>query len=83
MFLPSVGDLVKGNKMAHFHRVDLEGNLWYAVDSFEFPITPTEWKGGEFKRDEKAIHLMRWIRKHLDYLKSAMETQGVLTQEED
>jgi len=73
MKLPTIGELVKGGKWAEFQRFDYEGNLWYSVDDFDFPIPPAESKGGVFKRNEKAINLMRWIRKHLEYLEEAIK----------
>lgn len=77
MKIPTVSELVKGDKIAGFVRCDFEGTLWYAVDSFEFPITKSEAKGGSFHRDERAITLMRWIRKHVAYLNAAWEaSQG-------
>ena len=41
--------------------------------SFLFPITVIDSTdtGGTFGRTEKGITLMRWIRKHLDFLREA------------
>jgi hypothetical protein len=39
---------------------------------FDFPIDVTgEDAGGEFGSSEKAVTLMRWIRKHIDFLNAA------------
>jgi len=75
--LPKIGDLVKNEQVAELQRVDYEGTLWYKVKdtSFEFFITKDEAKGGVFRRDEKAIHLMRWIRKTIDLIKEELEKE--------
>ncbi len=55
-------NLVKNNE-AHF-QCAYDGNLWYKVEDFEFPVPFEDTKGGSFNATMKAIHLMRWIRKH-------------------
>ena len=46
-----------------------DGNLWYSIydpesgDTFVFPVPIEETKGGIFKRKDKAIFFMRFIRK--------------------
>jgi hypothetical protein len=47
-----------------------DGNLWYEIEGhdFEFPIPvhdTHEIGGATFNREEKGIHMMRYIRKHL------------------
>lgn len=65
-------ELVK-NRTAYFVRYQ-DGALWYRTDDgFEFPISNEEAKGAVFLPEHKAIHLMRWIRKHLEL----MENGGV------
>jgi hypothetical protein len=62
-------DLVKG-KTARFDRF-CDQNLWYVTeDGFEFPVPVEDTKGGVFNREEKAMHMMRWIRKHVKRLES-------------
>jgi hypothetical protein len=53
---------------------DLKHTTGYAVLSevFEFPIPLDEDAMGiELQRDMKAINLMRWIRKHIEFLTEA------------
>lgn len=59
-----ITDIVKNNKTARFDRYT-DGNLWYVTEGgFDFPI-PVEDTRGVFQAEEKALHLMRWIRQHL------------------
>jgi hypothetical protein len=69
MKLPSVKEVVSGTTAEFDYYMD--GNLWYRVGDFKFPIPMDETRGGCFNRDIKAITLMRWIRKHLEELKAA------------
>jgi len=39
---------------------------------FDFPIPVSDAGGGEFGSSEKATTLMRWIRKHIEYLTEAV-----------
>jgi len=64
-----------------------DGKLWYQIiwvdDNhplggpdgrtvlFDFPIDVNDAGGGAFGHVEKGLYLMRWIRKHLEYLKAA------------
>jgi hypothetical protein len=72
MKLPTLGELVKGDKTAYLQYWNSDA-IWYKIDDFEFPVD--ELKGGTFHAEEKPITLMRWIRKHLDYLKEAISDQ--------
>lgn len=56
-----------------------EGRVYETVAPalFDFPIDVTGADaGGEFGRSEKAITLMRWIRKHIDFLNEAKVCSG-------
>jgi len=45
------------------------GELWYRTDDgFEFPVPISDAEGGTFLATEKAILLMRYIRKHMEML---------------
>jgi len=53
----------KGANFTHYKK----GELWYITDDdFEFPVPIEDIGDGIFKASEKAITLMRYIRKHLD-----------------
>lgn len=71
MQLPTLDSLVKGNKITKFS-YSRDGTLWYKVENFEYPVSPEEQKGGTWTAEEKAIRHMRWIRKHLEFLKESM-----------
>ncbi len=76
MNIPKVKDLVTGDKKADFVRFQ-DNTLWYQCeDGFEFPISTTEAEGAVFLPVHKAITLMRWIRKHTEFLaRSVAETK--------
>lgn len=66
--LPTISELVK-NKTATF-KCYRDSELWYEIDDFTFPIPISDAGTGIFDNEMKAIHLMRWIRKHLETIKS-------------
>ena len=70
--IPTVTELVKDDQTAEF-QFYRDGCLWYKVDDFEFPVN--EKAGATFNRNEKAITLMRWIRKHIEWLRSAVDQE--------
>jgi hypothetical protein len=51
----------------------------YAVvgEVFEFPVPVDDAGAGNFERDMKAINLMRWIRKHIEFLTDARKAEGL------
>lgn len=85
MKLPTIVQLAKGQ--AEFDRYE-DGSLWYDISweepserygdvmvrlfSFPIPVIGTEDAGGTFGRNEKGIILMRWARKHLEFLGKAL-----------
>jgi hypothetical protein len=66
-------EMVKGNKVVRFlYYRDKE--LWYVTeDGFQFPVPISDTGTGTFKAEDKAILYMRWIRKHLEDVKSWRE----------
>jgi len=72
MRVPTLKELVSDNQMAEFQSCH-GGYLWYEVQDVEFPVPLEETKGGCFLRTMRAITMMRWIRKHLAYLKESLE----------
>lgn len=72
----NITELVKGGKIARFtHYVD--GELWYKTeDGFTFPVPISDIGDATFLAEDKAILLMRYIRKHLQLLESAKKDQG-------
>ncbi len=78
MKIPDIKDLVAPMRTAHFVRYQ-SGQLWYTVSGevdghlrcFEFPVPIDDADGGTFLSSDKAIFFMRWIRKHISFLKGA------------
>ena len=51
-----------------------DGALFYSTEFDEiFEITTEEAKGGTFNRVEKALRLMRWMRKHNERIKKGLQ----------
>lgn len=83
MKLPIIKDLVGKDKKVYFSFYR-DGELWYKTSYrdtwemwFEFPIPPEDMKGALFKAEDKSILFMRFIRKHLDFLKESMQNEGI------
>jgi len=66
-----IKSLVKGTKARFiFYR---DKNLWYEIvdgPEFEFPVPIEDVGNGTFLREDKAIMLMRYIRKHLEVIEN-------------
>jgi len=69
-----IKDIVKGQQARFvFYR---DRALFYETDGgFRFPIPVDDAGSATFNSEEKAILLMRYIRKHLDRLDAAREEQ--------
>lgn len=83
MKLPTLKQLVREQaKLTHYE----EGKLWYQViwvqdddtwgGLFDFPIPVEDAATGRFLPVDKASIFMRWMRKHLEYLKEAVEKES-------
>lgn len=94
MKLPTLGQLVKNDQAVYFSFYR-DGEVWYRVEyrdetaeagyrvkNFEFPIPPEDLKGALFKAEDRAIVFMRFIRKHLEFLKESMKAEQ-MTKGED
>ena len=72
-------EMVKGKKATFMFYND--GELWYTTEcGFEFPIPVSdraEVGNATFNAEEKAITLMRYIRKHKEYLEKARKESQV------
>lgn len=73
-----LGYFVKGDKRVEFSFYR-DGELWYRVKGtdFEFPISGEDLKGAIFYKEDKAILFMRWIRKHIKFLKDSVEKECI------
>lgn len=62
-----------------------DGKLWYSIDwvsddgtnmpPFIFPIAVEDAGGGAFLPKDKSLTFLRWIRKHLEFMKTWEDLQ--------
>jgi hypothetical protein len=62
-------DLVKDNKLAYFSYYR-DNALWYMVDDFVFPVPISDVGTATFGASEKAITLLRYIRKYVQEIEN-------------
>lgn len=74
----NIKEMVCDNKKAKFLFFKLN-ELWYETETqFKFPVPINDVQDGIFNAEEKALLLMRYIRKHIAYLEEAEKiTQDV------
>lgn len=67
--MASLKEMVSENRKANFIYYR-DGNLWYKteVGDFEFPVPTEDIGNATFPAQEKALLLMRYIRKHLQLI---------------
>lgn len=64
-------EMVSDNKKVKF-AFYRDGDLWYETENgFRFPVSISDIGNATFNFEEKAILLMRYMRKHLDTIKEA------------
>lgn len=66
-------DIVKDGKLVTFTRYK-HGCLWYVTQDkeFEFPVPAGDIDGeAELHTTERAMSLMKWIKKHIDFIEAA------------
>jgi hypothetical protein len=67
-----IKEMVRDGKVATFVRCR-RGELIYVTETgFEFPIPFADIGDGVFNATEKAMTLMRWIRKHVEAIEAEM-----------
>lgn len=71
-----IKEIVGKDKMVNLVRVK-HNALWYVADNgFEFPVPFEDITGEtEFLPIEKGMTLMRWVKKHINFLKEAKVEQ--------
>lgn len=75
----SIKDMVKDNQTVTF-QFYRDGQLWYETEcGFEFPVPISEAGTATFLAQDRAILFMRYIRKHIEYLKTSMEEHRAQT----
>ena len=71
-----VKEMVKDGKKATFSHY-AKGELWYSTENgFLFPIPTTDTGDGCFAKEEKALLLMRWIRKQFDLVEKERQSMA-------
>lgn len=69
----NIKDMVRDGKKAKFTHYK-QGEMWYVTeDGFEFPVPINDTGDGVFHRQEKAMLLMRYIRKHLENIEKGKQ----------
>ena len=75
----SIKDMVKDNQTVTF-QFYRDGQLWYETEcGFEFPVPISEAGTATFLAQDRAILFMRYIRKHIECLKTSMEEHRART----
>jgi hypothetical protein len=71
--MKSIKDLVKDQYV--FFAFYRDGSLWYRIEgeTWFFPVPVSDIGTATFNATEKAILMMRYIRKHLDALEKARD----------
>lgn len=71
-------EMVQNNQKVAF-RFYRDGQLWYATEcGFEFPVPISDAGTATFLAEDKAILFMRYIRRHMEYLKQSMNQKDGL-----
>lgn len=77
----SIKDMVKNRNVDFMYYKDKE--FWYQTeDGFDFPVPLDDVGTSILKTKDKAIYFMRWIRKHLEILKSWEDEKDATTEKE-
>jgi hypothetical protein len=75
MNIPTIKEMVKDQKKTIFIYYR-DGELWYKTEcGFEFPVPIKDVGNATFLAEDKAILLMRYIRKHKEMLESTEKEQ--------
>lgn len=70
-------DMVKNQKKVKFSFYR-DKELWYVTeDGFEFPVPIQDIGSATFVAEDKAIFLMRYIRKHMETIETAKKEQAL------
>jgi len=74
----TIKEMVEKNQKVAF-RFYRDDQLWYATEcGFEFPVPISEAGTATFLAEDRAILFMRYIRKHMEFLKKSMEQDNSL-----
>lgn len=76
----NIKDMVKDNQKAKFTHYK-SNELWYQTETgFKFPVPIEDTGDGIFNLEEKALLLMRYIRKHIKFLEDAEKEVPVVVE---
>jgi hypothetical protein len=53
--------------------LDDDGSKYYIPANFQFPVPVEDTAGARFFNVDKGLFFMRWIRKHLEFLRQAQD----------
>lgn len=71
--MKSIKELVRDHQANFkFYR---DGQLWYQIDDFMFPVPLEDVGNATFNNVEKGMMMMRYIRKQMNFLEKANEAQ--------
>lgn len=79
MIIPTIKQVMR--EYATFTRYE-DNKLWYQISwldnedhphLFDFPVPVDDAGGGSFTSHERALTLMRWLRKHIEFLNEAVK----------
>ena len=71
-------EMVENNQKVRL-RFYRDGQLWYGTEcGFEFPVPLVEAGTATFLAEDRAILFMRYIRKHMEFLRKSMDQKGSL-----
>lgn len=74
----TIKQMVENNQKVTF-RFYRDSHLWYVTEcGFEFPVPISEAGTATFFAEDRAILFMRYIRKHMEFLKKSMEQSNSL-----
>jgi hypothetical protein len=79
----TIKEMVENRQKVRF-RFYRDGQLWYGTEcGFEFPVPISEAGTATFLAEDKAILYMRYIRRHLEFLKKSMDQKDSLEFNDD
>ena len=74
----TIKQMIENNQKVTF-RFYRDSHLWYATEcGFEFPVPISEAGNATFLAEDRAILFMRYIRKHMEFLKKSLEQRNNL-----
>lgn len=74
----SIKDMVKDNQQVSF--LFYRDGQWYVTENgFEFPVPIADAGTATFLAQDRAILFMRYMRRHIEYLRRSMEEHRLQT----